>query len=829
MRALFLDLRFASRQLRASRGFMLTAVLALALGLGVTAAVCAVTASLLLEPLPYPDPANLVGVSYSYAYDRPNAEQVGTAADFIRAQSQAFSSMAIMNDSGASENLSIAGGRAEQVNALQVSEGYFRTLGVQPMLGRGFLPQEDTPHGPRVAILSHGLWMRLFNADPSIVGRTVRVNQEQFTVVGVMPAHFAVVSQTAPGLLADPDLWQPLQLSPKDPGYGGDNYEMIARLRPGVTLDQARQQIGALTPAFYRAFPGFIQWHDKTNLRPEFRLWTLREVLAGPVRRSLLTVLGAALAVLLVTCLNIGGLMIARAMGRSRELAVRTALGATQGQLVRLMACEGALLAVGGGVVGTAVAFAASGLLLHAAPLAIPDLHGGISPWMLGSVVFGIAALAMGIFSILPAWTILRGRERRMQLGASGLGETISQARLSRALIVTQVAIAMVLVSSAVVLMGSFVRLQALPSGVAPKQLTVFQVSLKGDRYAGTAPTMQFINAVLAQLNRTPGIDRAAAINGLPLDRGLNDGGAPADRPQLERIVEFRVITPGYFQTMGIPILAGRDIIADDRAGHEPVALIGETAAKKWWPGRSPIGESIRSGKVRMRIVGVVADVRSHSLLDTRDVVVYLPFAQLSDQFTGIINGWFFTSFAVRTRADVNIALAAQHAVQQADAEIPVAKITPMQSVIDSSVREPRFFSLVAAGFSCFALVLAVIGLYGLLSYRVTRRTREIGVRMALGADRAAILRVFLSSGVALATLGILLGAAGSLLVRPVLHGILADTGMINSDSATNVVMNGALAAGFAVIAILIAAVAASWLPARRAAAVEPMRALRAE
>ncbi|MGB6192190.1 MAG: ABC transporter permease [Terracidiphilus sp.] len=830
IRALLMDIRFAFRQLRASRGFTLTAVFALALGVGVAAAVCSVTMNVLLRPLPYPAPGDLVGVAYSYPYERPNAEQVGTAADFIRTHSQVFSSSAVMDDSGAQVNLSLGEGHAVQATALKVSEGYFRTLGVEPALGRPFVQQEDLPNGPRAVILSNGFWTHAFNADPSIVGRAVRINQEQFTVVGVMPAHFAVTAETAPGVMADPDFWQPLQLSPKDPGYDGDNYEMIARLRPGVTIEQARQQLNALTAAFYLENPKFRKWYGHGNVVHEFRAFPLQDVVVGRVRRSLITVFGAALAVLLVTCLNIAGLMIARAMGRSRELAVRTALGATRAQLVRLIACEGSLLAVGGGVLGIAVEVVSARLMLQAAPLAIPDLHGGISPWMLGSVVFGIAVLAMGIFSILPAWIILRGRERRMQLGASGLGETISQARLSRALIVTQVAIAMVLVSSAVVLMGSFVRLQALPSGVESKQLAVFQVSLKGDHYASTRQTAQFINRVLDDLNRTPGVERVAAVNGLPLDRGLNEGGAPADRPRLQQIVEFRAITPGYFRTMGIPLLAGRDIDADDHADGDPVAVISETAARRWWPGRSPIGESVRMGDEKnWRIVGIVADARTHSLVETDGLVVYAPIVQLSDELTGIVNGWFPTSFAVRTEANVNLALAAQRAVEQADPEIPIARLTTMQRVIDSTIREPRFFSLLATGFSCFALALAVIGLYGLLSYRVTRRTREIGVRMALGADRAAILRVFLSGGVGLAVIGIGLGAAGSLLLRPVVHSILSDTGMIDSDSATNIVMNGALAAGFAVIAILIAAVAASWLPARRAAAIEPMQALRME
>ncbi len=365
IRALFMDLRFAFRQLRASRGFTLTAVLALALGVGVAAAVCSVTMNVLLRPLPYPDPGSLVGVAYSYPYERPNAEQAGTAADFVRAHSQAFSSSAVMDDSGALVNVSPGGGHAIQATALKVSEGYFRTLGIEPAVGRAFLQQEDLPGGPRAVILSNGFWTRVFNANPSIVGRAVRINQEQFTVVGVMPAHFAVTAETAPGVMADPDLWQPLQLSPKDPGYDGDNYEMIARLRPGVTLEQARQQLKALTPAFYRENPKFRKWYGHGNVVHEFRAFPLQDVVVGRVRRSLLTVFGAALAVLFVTCLNIAGLMIARAMGRSRELAVRAALGATGAQLVRLIACEGSLLAVGGGVLGIAVALVSARLMLQ--------------------------------------------------------------------------------------------------------------------------------------------------------------------------------------------------------------------------------------------------------------------------------------------------------------------------------------------------------------------------------------------------------------------------------------------------------------------------------
>ena len=830
MNRLLNDFRYALRQLRRASGFTLTAVVTLALGIGVTAAVFSVVRSVLLQPLPYPEPDRLLGLAFTYPNEKPNAEQTGGTAEFVRDRSQEFSSVAIMDDGSAAVNLSVNGGHAVQVNAMRVSEGYFRTLGVMPALGRGFLPEEDRPGGARTAVLSDGLWTHVFGRDPSIVGRAIRVNQETFTVVGVMPASFAVTAETAPGAMGTPDIWQPLQLSTKDAGYYGDNYEMFARLRPGVTLAEAQQQLDTLQKPLYDYFPDYRKWYIRAGELHGFRAWTLKDVLVSEVRRSLLTVMGAVLAVLLVACLNLAGLMMARAMRRSREIAMRSALGATRAQLVRLLACEGLLLALGGGVLAIAVARWGAGLLLHSAPLAIPNLHGEPHAWLLSAVVLLVALAATGIFSMLPALVVLRKTGRELRLSGPSVGETVSHARFSRALLVTQVALAMVLVSTASVLMGTFVRLRSLPSGVEPKQLTVFQVTLKGDRYANTRQTMQFVNAAMDRLRRTPGVDRVAAVNGLPLDRGLNMGANPTDRHELRQSVQFRAVTPGYFETMGMHLLAGREIADSDRAGGDQVVAIGATAAKKWWPGRSAIGETIHlGGEKSWRIVGVVSDVQMKSLVESGGVVVYGPLAQVDDEFMGVINGWFPTTIAVRTAAGVNIAAAAQQAVEQTDAEIPIARLTTMQAVIDSTIQEPRFLSLLSSGFSGFALVLTVIGLFGLLSYQVTQRTREIGVRMALGADRVNILRTILGRGLAVALAGVALGLAATWLIHPVIDHLLTDAGVDPSGSSQHIVMNGAQAAVLAAIAIIGATLGASWIPARRAASIEPMEALRTE
>jgi predicted permease len=830
MNTMLNDFRYALRQLRRAPGFTLTAIVTLALGLGATAAVYSVIHSVLLSPLPYAEPDRLVGVAFTPEHARPNAEQAGTTADFVREHSTSFSSVAIMDDSGPTVNLSVDGAHAVQISAMGVSDGYFRTLGTMPSRGRAFTREEDRPGAARVAILSDGLWTRVFGRDPGIVGRSIRVNQEAFTVVGVMPASFHVDAETAPGVLGTPDLWQPLQLGPKSAGYEGDNWEMIARLRPGISLAHAQHELTSLETPFYEQHPDYKNWYSEDHHLYQFRAWPLQDVVVSDVRRSLLTVMGAVVAVLLVACLNLAGLMMARTMRRSREIALRSALGATSAQLLRLLAAEGLLLAMGGGLLAIVAARAFTFVLLHAAPLAIPSLNGEPDSSQLSAIVFFMALAATGVFSLLPAMVILRKRGREMRLGGPSLGETVSHARVSRALMIAQIALAMVLVSTASVLMGTFVKLRMLPSGVEPKQLTVFQVDLKGDRYASTQHTEEFVSTVLDQLRQTPGVDRAAAINGLPLDRGLNIGGSPSDRPELRRIVEFRTVTPGYFQAMGIPVLAGRDIADSDHAGGDPVIVIGETAARKWWPGRSAIGETIHiQGEENWRIVGVVADTQMHSLVESQGIVIYAPITQVADQFTGMINGWFHTTFAVRTAAHVNLAQVAQQAVERADPEIPVARLTTMQAVIDSTIEAPRFFSLLASGFSGFALVLTVIGLFGLLSYQVTQRTREIGVRMALGADRMNILRAFLGRGLAVASVGVALGLMATWLIRPVIGHLLSDAGVDTTSTTRNIVMNGVQASVLAAFAIVAVTLAASWLPARRAAQIEPMQALRTE
>jgi len=823
------DVRYALRQLRKAPGFAVTAVLTLALGIGATATMYSVVRDALLAPLPYPEHDRLAGVGFTFPQEKPNAEEMGASADFVKAQSRSFASVGVAEDSSFGANLSgTAGGNAARVASTGVSQGYFATLGVTPILGRTFTAEEDLPGGPNVAILSYWVWQRTFGGDPGIVNRVVQINEAPYTVVGVMPQDVSG-SAASEGAANTGGVWLPLRLNAKDPGYDGDNYIMVGRLRPGVGIAQAQQELDSLKAPFYAAFPSYKTWTTKAKLLHEYRVWPLQTVLVSDVRQSLLVLFGAVLAVLLVACLNLAGLMTARAAARESELALRTALGATRGRILRLLICESLVLAVAGGGLGLVLARMARPALLAASPLAIP-LQTHESYWGIVAFVMGVALLTTLVCGLLPGWTVFRKSAQTSLAGGRTAGTSVSQVRMGKSLMVGQVTLAMVLLSAACLLLGSFLKLRSTPSGVEAKRLEIAQVSLKGTTYETTLHTKQFIDKVNAALQSYPGVQQVAAVNGLPLDRGLNMGGSPADRPQMSQTIEFRLVTPGYFRALGIPLMMGRDVTAADGPDAQKAVVVSETAAHRWWPGKSPIGERVLLGdKVPWTVVGVVADTKSHSLAEPPQMMFYAPFAQASDQMTKMVNGWFSTTFAIRLSGDVDIAAAVQKAISDADPEMPVAKLTPMQGVIDDAVAAPRFFSWMAGGFAGFAVLLTVVGLFGLLSYQVTQRTREIGVRLAIGSSRGGILRLILKRGLMLTGIGLALGGVASLAVPQLVASVLADNVFTGGAAIDSALTNSVAALGAAAVAMLFAAVLASYLPARRAAAVEPMQALRAE
>jgi predicted permease len=820
------DVRYALRQLRRSPGFALTAVLTLSLGIGATTAMYHVVSEVLLQPLPYPDQGSLVGVAFTFPQEQPNAEQTGVTADFLLAHNKSFASMGVADDGALGANFSVGNGKPRSIRSLRVSSGYLPTLGVAPMLGRLFTREDDQPGGAPLAVLSYGLWKTVLNSDAHAVGRTVEVNGDVYTVIGVMPESFVTAES--------PDLWQPLRLGPAVAGYEGTNFQMVARLKPGASLEQARAELKTLSSTIYVQYPYFRHWYPGHPLLEE-RAWLLRDVVVSGVKTSLLSLMAAMVMVLLLACLNLAVLMTARALGRQREMALRMALGATRWSIVRLLMIESLMLAIAGSVAGVGFAWIFRMLMRTVSPVSLPSLNPGAGNgndvwWMLG-VALLVGCSTTLVFGLLPAMRLLTSDVT----GALGTGQasgvTVSSHKTGRLLMIGQVALATMLLSAGALLLGTFLNMRSIPTGVVAKRLHVMQVNLKGDKYANALTTAQFVDRVEDGLRKIPGVARVAAVNGLPLDSGYNNDGWPVKGgKELSRNVDIRFVTPGFFHTVGTALLMGRDVTTGDHAGGAPVALVNEAMAQLWWHGQSPIGEYvIRVDGQPREIVGVVADSHDRALASPMRPTMYEPFAQVDDPTMKAINGWFPTSFVIRVAGDMPIATEAARALHDADPEVPVGKFTEMQNFVDKEVAASRFFSWIAGGFSGFALLLTMIGLFGLLSYQVGMRTREIGVRMAVGADRGLILLLVLRRGIALTLIGLAIGAVGSLALRRVVISVLTGTIHTRGGNLGGVLASGALTVGCAAAALLIAALLASYLPARRAASIEPTQALRAE
>lgn len=829
------DMRFAMRQLRRSPVYTLTALATLTLSIGAALAMVSIVRTVLLAPLPYPQQERLVGVGFTQPDQPPNDVQTGATADFLVQHSRSFDSATVYAEGTSGANLAVGKDNAQgavQVAVQAVDRNFFGTLGVAPVVGRTFTAEEDRHNGPKAIILSYGLWQRMFGGDAGVVGRVVHMNGESVTITGVMPASLVFGSDDPRSLSAVADVWQPLKLDGSDPGYAGQNYNLIARLRDGVTVAQAQQELSALNKPLYERFPYLKDWRVVAKNLPEFIVWPLRQVMVSNVRSSIVTLTAAVIAVLLVACLNLAGLNAARASRRQKEIALRAALGASRSGIVRLLLTESFLLAIGGAAMGIALSVPMLHALVANSP--VPIQHAGASVAAIMGLTLPLVLGVTLLCGLVPSWLVLRRNSASNLQAGHSVGASAADGRMGKALLVSQTAIAMVLLSAASLLLTVFLRLRSTPSGVEPQHLSVAQVNLKGSGYASTLATTQFIDKVLRRLEREPGVKRAGAINGMLLDRGLNIAIPPKGKNQSLYIVELRLATPGYFAAAGTPLLAGRDIADTDKPGSPMAVVVSEAFAKKLWPDRSAIGEHIEALTDKVTgspvVVGVVGDAHSHSLAEKPALLIYESFAQQPDTTMKALNGWFRTSFAIRSSADVDLGGAVQRAIHDADPDIPISRFTTMQAIIDHSLARPRFFSTLVTVFAGFALLLTIIGLFGLLSYQVTERTREIGVRIALGATRDRILGFVLRRGLTLTIAGLVLGAGASLLLPRLLRSSLLDSsiysyGTLASTESLSTV--GALASACG--AMVIAAVLASYFPARRASAIEPLEALRTE
>jgi predicted permease len=806
------DLRYGLRVLLKNPGFTAVAVIALALGIGANSAIFSVVNTVLLRPLPYKDPDRLVMVweenaKAGYPRDTP------AAANYIdwRDQNQVFEGMAAIADQ--SFNLTGAG-EPERIEGRRVSASLFPLLGVEPHLGRALLPEEDQPGGNRVVVLSHGLWQRRFGSDAKIIGQPLTLNGESYEVVGVMPPHFQFPTR-------EDELWVPIAFTPQQAANRGNHYlQVVARTKPGVTLEQAQAEMSTIAARLRQQYP-----EQNTDLGAT--VTPLHEHVVGDIRPALLVLLGAVGFVLLVACANVANLLLARAAARQKEIAVRIALGASRLRLVRQFLTESVLLAVLGGVVGLLLSVWGVSLLKTFIPENISQARAiTIDARVLGFTVL-VSLLTGLIFGLAPA----------VQASNFNLNETLKEGgrdsaagsrgnRIRALLVVAEVAVSLVLLIGAGLLINSFLRLRSVDPGFRADNLLTMSIVLPQQKYPDAARRAAFYTELVSRIEALPGVKSAAVTNWIPLvfqgdSIGFSIEGRPDPAPGQGRrpTVVTRVVHPHYFRTMGIQLLRGREFGEQDGAESPAVAVVSETMARRHWPGEDPTGKRITPGPATstdpddwVTIIGVAQDVRQFELGADPKPQMYVPYAQ----------GW--SSFAPRhlvvsTAVEpLSLAATVRQTVWEIDKDQPVSDIRTMEEVLSESLARQRFSMLLLGIFAAVALALAAVGIYGVMSYSVAQRTHEIGIRMALGAQRGDVLKLAVGQGLKLVLIGVALGLAAAFVLTRVMASLLF--GVSATDPATLVTIS---------LVLIGVAVLASYIPARRATKVDPMVALRYE
>jgi predicted permease len=802
------DARLALRALRRQPGFAAVAILTLALGIGATTAVFSVVYGVLLRPLPYPDAERLVRV---YA-DREGVQWTASPPDFTdwRAQATSFEDLAAL----APTSLAVTGdGPAQQRAAARVTAAFFPVLGVTPALGRGFTDAHEVPGQNRVVVLSDALWRSQYGADPGIVGRTMRLDGVDSDVIGVMPAGFAEPAAA--------ELWVPLAFTPRDltTQRGAHYLSVYGRLRPGVTVDRADREMREIAARIDAAYP-------EANPGWRAQVTSLRDALVGDAQRPLYALLGAVGLVLLMTCVNVASLLLSRAVARDHEIAIRVALGVNRLRLVRGVLAESLVLALAGGALGVAFATWGIAALGRLAPADLPRMEQvGVNPLVLGFTL-GVSGLTALLFGAAPSLQLLR---RRNDAGIvtgprGGTAGRVAQ-RWRRGLVTAQIAFAVTLVAGAGLLIKSFGRLMATDPGFRPDGVLTFNLALPDNGYQEPARVDAFARNVEERLRALPGVDDVGMVFGLPLSgfsysisvRTL-DGRALTPEEEERLGAQLRFVTPGYFRTIGMTVLRGRGITDADVAGGRPVAVINETAARRLFGNDDPIGRHLEFGtsmglggdRVNGEIVGLVRDVKDVALGDPARGHVYFAHAQWPVGFLQPV---------LRTSGDpLALAASAQRAVAAVDPDVPVYRVRSLAQMRAASAARERFLMLVLGVFAGAALALAAVGIYGVVAHTVAQRTRELGIRMALGARAADILWLILRQGAILGGLGAALGLIGALVASRALARLLYQ--VTPSDPPI-------LALG--VVGLFVITLVASYLPARRAAGADPVEALRHE
>jgi putative ABC transport system permease protein len=804
MNNLWLDLQYGVRTLLKSRGFTVVAVLALALGIGANTAIFSVVNAVLLRPLKYPDPEQLVLVTDTQP---PSSEIPADYAEYLdwRDQAQFFQQLAAYFNT----TFTLTGqGDPQQLWGARISANALPALGINPILGRGFRQEEEARNSERVALISYGFWQRQFAGDAKVVGQSITLDSKPFTVVGVLPKTFRALNPVDIQTGQERDVWIPLRLSSENAPRGLHFLTVFGRLRPGVTMAQANAAMAGVS----------AHLQQERSINHGAKLISLQQaIVPAAMRTSLLLLLGAVGFVLLIACANVANLLLARATARQKEIAIRLALGANRRRLIRLMLTESLLLALLSGAAGLLLSLWGVKVLVAAARALLPRLDEVGLDLRVLLFTLGLSLLTGLIFGLAPALRASKGdmQETLKEGGRTGVGR--GQQRLRSLLVVAEVALSLVLLIGAGLLVKSFVHVLTADKGFDAEQVLMADLTLSSVKYAEPQQQSLFFQQFLESLKTVPGVESAAVINNAPLTGGGTNGGirieGRTDPPDQLPISEKQIVSPEFFSLMRTPLVRGRVFTAQDNTSTAQVAIINESLARRYFEGQDPIGRRIDFNwdtKGTQEIVGIVRDIKQYGLDLPTDPTIYVPYAQRPNAGMTVL---------VRSSIDpASLVGAMRRQLLTLDKEQPLAQVRTMQQVVAESTGQRRLMVMISALFGALALLLAALGLYGVMAYTVTQRTREIGVRMALGAQRRDVLKLVISKGMAMALIGIAAGLAGAFALTRLMASLLFD--VTPTDATTFTVVPAVL---------IVVALLACFIPARRATKVDPLVALRYE